>query len=509
LSKFDGFEELFMAFDVESSKPLTAIVIGTGFSGLGMAVGLKKAGIDSFVILERAAAVGGTWRDNHYPGCACDVQSHLYSFSFEPNPEWTRRYARQPEIEAYLQKAANKYALMQHVRFGANVVEARFDEGAALWQVKTADGRVFSAQMLISGMGGLSNPAYPKLPGIEHFRGKAFHSAAWDHSYDLAGKRVAVIGTGASAIQFVPQIVGQVAQLDLYQRTPPWIVPKPDRPISETERHWFKRLPLLQRFFRLGIYCAMETRVLGFVLNPKLMLLVQKLALSHIARQIKAPELRKKVTPDYTIGCKRVLISNDYYPALTRANVDVVTDAIREVREHSIITNDGIERPIDAIIYSTGFSIQTMIPRGMMFGRKGVDLVDVWTQGPQAYLGAAVPGFPNLFMLMGPNTGLGHTSQVYMIESQIHYVLDCLRTMRRQGAAAVEVRPEVYQRFNEGLQKQLVNTIWASGCKSWYVNDNGRNTTLWPGFTFRFRSKTRRFKASDYVLEKAPASVIA
>ncbi len=498
-----------MAFDQTSQKPLAVIVIGTGFSGLGMAVGLKKAGIEDFVVLERAESVGGTWRDNHYPGCACDVQSHLYSFSFAPNPEWTRMYARQPEIEAYLKKTANQYDLLRHVRFGANVVQARYDDAKALWQVSTADGRVFVGSVVVSGMGGLSNPAYPKLPGLENFKGKAFHSATWDHSYDLAGKRVAVIGTGASAIQFVPQIAGQVAQLDLYQRTPPWIVPKPDRPISESERRWFKRLPILQRLFRAGIYCAMETRVLGFVLNPKLMLLVQKLARSHIHRQVKDPGLRKKVTPDYTIGCKRVLISNDYYPALTRANVDVVTDAIKEVRAHSIVTADGVERPIDAIIYGTGFSIQTMIPRGTIFGRNGQDLLDLWTEGPQAYLGAAVAGFPNLFMLMGPNTGLGHTSQVYMIESQIRYVLDCLQTMRRRKLRAVEVRREVYDRFNAGLQSQLTGTVWASGCKSWYVNDSGRNTTLWPGFTFLFRSKTRHFKPAEYVLEPMTRTVKA
>ncbi|MDB5985922.1 MAG: NAD(P)/FAD-dependent oxidoreductase [Nevskia sp.] len=498
-----------MAFDREASQPLSVIVIGTGFSGLGMAVGLKQAGIESFVILERAEAVGGTWRDNHYPGCACDVQSHLYSFSFEQNPEWTRMYARQPEIKAYLQHAADKYALMPHVRFGANVVEARYDDATALWQVKTADGRVFVAQVVVSGMGGLSNPAYPKLPGIENFQGKAFHSATWDHAYDLAGKRVAVIGTGASAIQFVPQIADKVGQLDLYQRTPPWIVPKPDRPISARERRWFKRLPFLQRLFRFGIYCAMETRVLGFVLNPKLMLLVQKLALAHIARQVKDPLLRRKLTPDYTIGCKRVLISNDYYPALTKPNVEVVTDSIKEVRAHSIVTADGVERPIDTMIYGTGFAIQTMIPRGTIFGRKGLDMFDVWKEGPQAYLGAAVPGFPNLFMLMGPNTGLGHTSQVFMIESQIRYVMDCLQTMKQRKLRAVEVRAEVYDRFNENLQGQLTQTVWASGCKSWYVNESGRNTTLWPGFTFRFRSKTRHFKAAEYVLEPARVTVSA
>lgn len=498
-----------MAFDARgtenssagsSTGVLSVLIIGTGFSGIGMAIRLKQAGHDDFTVLERAQSVGGTWRDNRYPGCACDVQSHLYSFSFEPNPQWSRMYAQQPEIESYLQRCADKYGVMPHIRFGAELVSAKWDEAAALWRVVTKDGRTFSARVLISGMGALSNPAYPEVPGIENFKGRTFHSANWDHGYDLAGKRVAVIGTGASAIQFVPQIVPQVAALDLYQRTPPWILPKPDRAISEGERRRFARFPLAQRAWRIGLYWFLESRVLGFVINPKFMQQVQAIAQRHINKRVKDPVLREKLTPKYTIGCKRVLISNDYYPALTQPHVDVVTDRIREVRAHSIVAADGSERKVDAIIYGTGFTVQNPVQRGSIFGRAGVDLVDAWKEGPEAYLGATVAGFPNLFFLMGPNTGLGHTSQVFMIEAQLRYVMDCLGTMKRRKLAAVEVKPSVYENFNQRLQDDLRKTIWSSGCKSWYVNDSGRNTTIWPGFTFRFRQKTRRFKPVEYAV---------
>lgn len=504
-----------MAFDARSkpagdSDPaadvLSVLIIGTGFSGIGMAIRLKQAGHHDFTILERAQSVGGTWRDNRYPGCACDVQSHLYSFSFEPNPKWTRMYAQQPEIEAYLQGCADKYGVMPHIRFGAELVSAKWDEAAALWRVATRDGRSFSARVLISGMGALSNPAYPQVPGIEKFQGKTFHSAHWDHDYDLRGKRVAVIGTGASAIQFVPQIQKQVAQLDLYQRTPPWILPKPDRAIEADEQRRFAKFPLAQRAWRIGLYWLLESRVLGFVINPKFMQQVQAVALHHIRKRVKDPVLREKVTPKYTIGCKRVLISNDYYPALTQSNVEVITDRIQEVRANSIVAADGSERPIDAIIYGTGFTVQNPVQRGSVFGRNGVDLVDAWKEGPEAYLGATVSGFPNLFFLMGPNTGLGHTSQVFMIEAQLRYVMDCLKTMKRRQLAAVDVKPSVYTNFNAKLQDDLRKTIWSSGCKSWYVNDSGRNTTIWPGFTFRFRQKTRRFKLGEYALTPTRAA---
>lgn len=493
-----------MAFDTRSGQAaVSVLIIGSGFSGLGLGVRLKQAGIEDFEILERAGSVGGTWRDNRYPGCACDVQSHLYSFSFEQNPDWTRMYAQQPEIERYLQGVAGKYELLRHVRFDANVVGARYDEAAALWRVETEDGRKFSGRVLVSGMGALSNPSIPKISGLAEFGGKLFHSAQWDHDYDLSGKRVAVIGTGASAIQFVPQIVPKVAHLDLFQRTPPWIMPKPDRAIGARERKLFHLLPFTQKLMRAGLYTMLETRVLGFVVNPKLMTFVQRIAKAHIKRQVPDRALRAKLTPNYTIGCKRVLISNDYYPSLTQPHVDVVTDEVREIRGNAVITADGTSREVDAIILGTGFTVQDPIPRGAIFGRGGRDLWDCWNeQGVEAYLGANVHGFPNFFMLMGPNTGLGHTSQVYMIESQIAYVMDCIRQMRASNLRSIDVRADVQQRFNEKVQGSVNAAIWnQGGCKSWYLDARGRNTTIWPGFTFVFRNKTRRFDISKYAVE--------
>jgi len=504
-----------MAFDARSSDTgkdkdgLSVLIIGSGFAGLGMGIKLKEAGLHNFTILERAGDVGGTWRDNNYPGCACDVQSHLYSFSFEQNPSWSRMFARQPEIRAYLNHCAQKYALLPHITCNAEVVTARFDDAKSLWTVTTRDGRSFSANLLVSGMGGLSNPAFPKVKGLDTFKGKAFHSAQWDHDFDLTGKKVAVIGTGASAIQFVPQIAKQAAHLDLYQRTPPWIMPKPDREIGARERALYKRLPILQSLFRSLRYWQLESRVLGFVINPKLMTLVQKTAEAHIRKQIKDPVLRKKVTPDYTIGCKRVLISNDYYPALAQKNVEVITNGIREVRAHSIIDDQGVERNVDTIVYGTGFTAQEPMRRGTIFGKGGVDLLDAWKHGPEAYLGTTIAGFPNFFMIVGPNTGLGHSSMVYMIESQVAYVMDAVKTMLRQKLSSVDVKPEVQATFNSGLQGKLSKSVWTSGCKSWYVDANGKNNTLWPGFTFMFRRKTASFSVADYSVEARRRSVAA
>lgn len=483
-------------------------IIGTGFSGLGMAIQLKKAGMDDFVVFEKEGGVGGTWRVNHYPGCACDVQSHLYSFSFEQNPEWSRMFAPQPEIKAYLERCAQKYRLDAHLRLNTEITAARWDDAKGLWQIKTAKGDEHTAQVLISGMGGLSVPSYPNLPGLEKFQGKTFHSQQWDHAYDLHGKKVAVIGTGASAIQFVPQIQPQVARLDLYQRTPPWIIPKPDREMTAREKWTFRHFPRVQNAFRAAVYTLMESQALAFTVNPRLMSLGKRLAMSNIRRGIKDPELRRKVTPDYTVGCKRVLISDNYYPALAQPNVEVITTGIREVRRNSIVTTDGVERPVDAIIYGTGFHATDPLPRGVVFGRNGQDLLDAWKDGPEAYKGAAVAGFPNLFFLMGPNTGLGHNSMVYMIESQIAYVMDALKLMDKQRLKAVEVRAERQARYNETLQQKSKNTVWTTGgCKSWYLHPvSGKNVTLWPGFTWQFRRDTRRFDAGAYTLTKAKAA---
>lgn len=483
-------------------------IIGSGFSGLGMAIKLKKAGEHDFVIFEKEAGVGGTWRVNHYPGCACDVQSHLYSFSFEQNPEWSRMFAPQPEIKAYLERCAEKYRLDAHLRLNTEITSARWDEAKGVWHIKAARGDEHTAQVLVSGMGGLSVPSYPNLPGLEKFQGKTFHSQQWDHNYDLSGKRVAVIGTGASAIQFVPQIQPEVARLDLYQRTPPWIIPKPDRAMTAREKWIFRHFPKIQNVFRGAVYALMESQALAFTVNPRLMSLGKRLAMSNIRSGIKNPELRRKVTPDYTVGCKRVLISDNYYPALEQPNVDVISTGIQEVRRDSIVTTDGVERKVDAIIYGTGFRAADPLPRGVVFGHNGQDLLDAWHDGPEAYKGAAVSGFPNLFFLMGPNTGLGHNSMVYMIESQIAYVMDALKLMDKKRLKSVEVRPEHQARYNEALQNRSQGTVWTTGgCKSWYLHPvSGKNVTLWPGFTWQFRRETRQFDHSAYTLTKAKAA---
>ena len=485
------------------------IIIGTGFAGLGMAINLKKAGKHDFVIFEREADVGGTWFVNNYPGCACDVQSHLYSFSFEPNPQWSRMFSPQQEILEYLRGCADKYAVRPHIRFNSAVTSARYDDDSGIWTVTTADGQSATARVVVSAMGPLDRPSIPNIKGLDSFKGKAFHSQNWDHDYDLQGKKVAVIGTGASSIQFVPQIAKQVADLKLFQRTAPWVMPKPDRSLASWEQKLFKRLPAAQHAVRGAIYGMLESRVLAFVFSPRLMKLFQKVAVRYINKCIKDPVLRAKVTPDYTIGCKRILISNDYYPALARDNVDVITDGIAEIRANAVVTADGEEHAVDAIIYGTGFHATDPLPRGVVFGRGGQDLLDAWTDGVEAYKGCAVSGFPNLFIVPGPNTGLGHNSMVYMIESQVRYVMQALLAMEKRELKSIDVRPEVQREFNAKLQQRVQGTIWnTGGCESWYLNEDGKNVTLWPGFTFAYRYQTRRFDVNRYMLEplQAPTS---
>lgn len=472
-------------------------ILGTGFSGLGMAIRLKQQGRDDFVVLERAEDVGGTWRDNTYPGCACDVPSHLYSFSFAPNPLWSRAYSPQSEIWDYLRRCAERFGILPHIRWKSELLDATWDEREQCWQLTTSQGRL-AADMLILGNGPLSEPSLPAIPGIEAFAGTLFHSARWDHAHDLSGERVAVIGTGASAIQFVPQVQPRVGRLTLFQRTPPWIIPRLDHAIPDWQKALYDGLPFTQRLVRAAIYGRQEVGALGLVYRPKMMREAQKVAWKHLHRQVADAELRAKLTPNYLMGCKRILLSDDFYPALTHDNVEVVTESIREVRAHSIVTADGQERAIDTIICATGFHVTDMGIAQRVHGRDGRSLGDAWNDGPRAYLGAAIAGFPNLFLLIGPNTGVGHTSMVYMIESQITYVLDCLRRMRRTELRVVEVRPEAQRAYNDEIQRRMRGTVWTSGCASWYLDAHGRNSTLWPGFTFAFRRRTRHFDLGSY-----------
>lgn len=484
-------------------------IVGTGFSGLCMAIQLLKEGRRSFVVLEQADDVGGTWRENHYPGCACDVPSHLYSFSFEPNPRWSRTYAPQPEILAYLKRCADKYGVRPHIRFGSKVEGAELDEARALWRVRLAGGGTIKARHLVLGIGALSRPSTPALPGLERFGGKTFHSATWDHGYDLTGKHVAVIGTGASAIQFVPRIVPSVKQLHLFQRTAPWVLPKLDREIADGVQALFRLLPQAQRIYRGALWGLLEASSVGFVLKPELMKAVATLGRRHIERQIRDPALRKAVTPRFTPGCKRILLANDYYPALDRHHVEVVTDRIAEVAPDGIVSADGTLRKVDAIIFGTGFRV-TERPWPMdIRGRGGIDLNEAWKDGVEAYRGTTVAGFPNVYHLMGPNTGLGNNSMVFMIEAQVDYVLRCMRTIDRRNARLADVRPAAQASYNAALQSRLARSVWGTGCQSWYLDENGKNSTLWPGFTSEFWLKTRSMPPSEHVFDPPPASVSA
>ncbi len=474
-------------------------ILGTGFSGLGMAIRLKQHGLDDFVVIEQTTDIGGTWRDNTYPGCACDIPSHLYSFSFALNPHWSRMYSPQREIWHYLRHCARRFGILPHIQWDSTVLDAAWHEDEQCWYIHTTQGQL-TADIFILGNGPLSEPSLPAIPGIEHFAGVLFHSARWQHDYDLMGKRVAVIGTGASAIQFVPHIQPHVSRLTLFQRTPAWILPRLDHAIPGWQRAAYSILPITQRIVRTRIYWRQELTALGLISQPSMLESGMQIARRHIARQVPDPALRAKLTPHYTMGCKRILLSDDFYPAITQSNVEVISERIREVQAQSIVTEDGRTHEIDTIICGTGFHVtDTQLPTHI-YGRRGRSLADSWQAGPNAYLGTAIAGFPNLFLLIGPNTGLGHNSMVLMIESQITYILDCLRTMKRRNVHIAEVQPEVQEAFNTELQQRMQGTVWTSGCASWYLDARGRNTTIWPGFTFEFRRRTRHFDPQHYDL---------
>lgn len=486
--------------------PLDAeiIIVGTGFSGQCMAIRLLEAGFDSVLLLERSGSVGGTWRDNHYPGAACDIPSHLYSFSFALNPDWSRSYPGQPEIHDYLCRTAERYGLLPRIRFNTRVDGAAFDAADHSWRVQTSQGPL-RARYLILGTGGLSEPVTPALPGLESFRGHCFHSARWDHGYALEGRRVAVVGSGASAIQFVPRIAPQVGRLSVFQRTPPWIVPRNDHPIPAWQRSLYRHLPAVMRLKRWGIHWLNELSALGTVVDPRYMALGQKLALKHLQAQVPDANLRARLTPDYVMGCKRILISDDWYPALQRPNTELVSSAIERVTPEGLLTADGRLHPADTIIFGTGFQATEALSKLRLHGRMGVELNEAWSQGAEAYVGASVSGFPNLFLITGPNTGLGHNSMVFIIEANVAHILGALRAARRQGASLIEVKREVQADYNLGLQQRLRRSVWVTGCKSWYQDPrSGRVTTLWPGFSTQYWARARHFRPADYLLAGAP-----
>jgi cation diffusion facilitator CzcD-associated flavoprotein CzcO len=478
-------------------------IIGSGFAGLCAAIKLDEAGRRDYLVLERNSEVGGTWQANDYPGCACDVPSHLYSFSFAPNPEWRHAFSRQPQIFDYLKSVAARYDLYPRIRFDTPMTDAAWSNETGQWTITTPAGS-FTADYLILGAGGLSDPSLPDIAGIETFQGTTFHSATWDHHHDLAGDRVAVIGTGASAIQFVPFVQEAAASLTVFQRTAPWVLPRHDRPYGALERRLNRMVPGLQRSIRARMYAIREMWLIGFAVKPSILKVAEKVALKHLRKQVPDPELRAKLTPNFRLGCKRVLLSNDYYPALAQPNAQVVTDRIVEVTAHGIVTQSAAgtrtEHEIDTIIFGTGFLVTKPPSAEHVRGRDGRTLAEHWSQtGMSALHGMAIAGFPNLFMLVGPNTGLGHNSIVLMIEAQVRYLVDLLSAMSVAHVGEVEPKQQVQDAYNTELQRKLERTVWnTGGCQSWYQDANGKNTTLWPTFTFEFMRQLRHADLEEY-----------
>lgn len=486
------------------------LIVGAGFGGLCAAIKLDGDGERDFVVIEKGSDVGGTWRDNTYPGAACDVPSQLYSYSFAPNPDWSMSFSPQPEIQAYIRRVAEESGTLDRFVFDTRVASARWDAGQQRWLVDVegpSGSAQYAARTVIAGPGALHEPRLPEIEGIESFQGEIFHSARWRHDVDLTGKRVAVIGTGASAIQIVPEIQKVAGHLDVYQRTAPWIIPRNEHRYSALEKRAFRHVPGLQRAVRTAIYWGRELYVPAFTWQPKLAAPAKALALANIRKGIQDPELRAKVTPTYEIGCKRILISNAYYPALDADNVDLVTDRIAKVTGSSVVTEDGTEREIDVLIVATGFYTTDIPIAHHITGRTGRTMADRFAEtGAAAYKGTTVPEFPNFFFVVGPNTGLGHSSMVFIIESQVQYIREALRTMRINHYATLEPTEQAYATWNADLQDRLSTTVWnTGGCASWYLDDQGRNTTLWPRTTAMFRRLLHSFDVAEYVVE-GPAS---
>ena len=480
------------------------VIVGTGFSGLGMAIRLTQEGEDDFVLLERAGDIGGTWRDNTYPGCRCDVPSHLYSFSFAPNPNWSSTFSPQPEILDYLKDCAHRYGVMPHVRFHTELESASWDDDRGLWEIETSQGPI-TADVLVAAQGPLSEPSLPEVRGIDSFQGTAFHSAEWDHDHDLTGERVAVVGTGASAIQFVPEIQPRVEKLHVFQRTAPWVIPHRNRPLKAWERTIYRLFPPAQLAMRAAIYWARELFVLQFR-HRAVGRLLERIPLRQLHAQVKDPELRRKLTPDYRMGCKRILPTDEWYPALAKPNVEVVTEGITEIRPGSVVAADGTEREVDTIIFGTGFHATDPPIAGRIRGRDGRTMAEVWDGSPQAYLGTTVSGFPNLFLMIGPNTGNGHTSAFVIIEAQAEYVVRALDAMERERLAGVDIRAERQEAYDAEVQGALAGTVWnAGGCQSWYQDDNGRNASIYPWTTIDLRRRTASFDLADYEVMPAAA----
>ncbi len=513
-----GFESTF-AFRVHALRPRSPagsvreiaaaavsrhriVIVGAGLAGVGMGVRLRQAGVEDFVICERNPSVGGTWFEHTYPGCACDIPTHLYSYSFARNPNWSRLFPRQREILEYVRRTAERYGVSEHIRLGCEMLRSRWDEGARVWRLETSEGEL-EAEVLISAIGATAEPDDPDIPGWRTFKGTRFHSARWNHDHDLTGERVGVIGTGPAAAQFVPLIQRKVSKLVVFQRTPPWVVPHPDRPAPAPERLLYKLAPGLQDLQRNLFFGVYEACGVGFRGRKELIAPLEALGRAHLRRQVKDPDLREKLTPHYRFGCKRPVLSNTFYPALTQPNVELVTSGIRRVNPRSISTRDGVRHELDTIITATGYRYNRSLLVERVIGKGGRTLGEVWDRSPRAYLGSAVPGFPNMFILLGPNA-IGINSVIYTLESQIAYVLSALQTMERRGARRIEVRHEALESYVHEVDRRSVGSVWThGGCTPYYVDDNGRNFAIYPGFAAGFRRRTRRFDSRPYELEAA------
>ena len=483
-----------------SSPDFPIAILGAGFGGIGMAIRLKQAGIDSFTIFERADEIGGTWRDNTYPGAACDVPSHVYSFSFEQKPDWSRAFAGSDEIQGYLLDVVEKYGLRPHIRFRRQIAEARFDESEGLWTLVTDEDERFTARVVVSAVGGLVDPQWPDIKGLHSFAGEMFHTARWNHDFDVAGQKVAVIGTGCSAVQVVPSIAPLTEKLSVFQRTPAWVLPKPDRVYSEKTKRRFARFPRLLHAVRSLKYWLSELfGPIIFLDAPRLSRWLEKQSLRHLEEQVKDPALREKLVPSFQLGCKRILISDDYWKSLDRDDVELVTEPIEEIKSEGILTKDGRLHELDAIVLATGFEVGLSKAPFPVYGRGGRALDEAWKDGAVAYKGMTVSGFPNWFMIMGPNTGPGHTSVLVFSEAQTAYALQAIEKIRYGGIKFVDVKQRVQDRYNAGIQKRMKHMVWGT-CKSWYVSEDGSNHSLYPGYAAEYAWRTRRFEPEEYEL---------
>ena len=480
----------------------TAIIIGSGFGGQAAAINLRRIGIEDFLILERRAWMGGTWSQNSYPGAAVDVQSPLYSLSFEPY-RWSQMFAEQDELVEYTNHVLAKHGLREKTKLNANVTKVQWDEAAQTWQVQLESGETLTAQFLINASGPLSTPVIPHFKGRDTFQGQTFHTNNWQHSYDHKGKRVAIIGSGASAAQVIPAIAPEVAQLHVFQRTPHWVLPRPDHVFSKFERALLGN-KLIYKALRTAIYWALESRVIGFKYSQKMLNVVaQKAALKHIAQQISDPAIRQAVTPDYTIGCKRIILSSTLYPALCRPNVQLhpKDDGIAEINARGILTAKGQQIDLDLIVYSTGYDATDGVISYPVVGKGGRSVQDVWAEFPRAYLGTSLPGFPNFFVVTGPNTGIGHTSAIFVIEAQMEYIRRAIQAVQKQGAKAIEVKPQAEADYTTMIHREMKQTVWQSGgCTSWYKSKSGHVIAMFPGFSFTFRQMAKAFKPGDHVI---------